>query len=1349
MKNQIIKTCFIVSFIFASLVCSNAANYELSPSSKVVFECKNVIQVETYSWPTTLVTYPVKFAGNITEKDLVLVNTTTGAKEIFQLSRVKTSGNNLVSADISFLAKLPKDGEYRYELSVQKDANLQSEKIAVSENSSYWEISGSKIQVRLPKSGNISGNDAPAPVLAINQGTSWIGNNKIISPEKKVLSVTSETKEHGALFIEQSIIYKFEGGAEYVADVKLVKDYPFVILDETMNNLSESDAVRMEMEWDGFIPTKRFGTQWDRNLESEDVWLDIDKPVYTSYSKEDPRWTGMGWIEEPEKQMIFRISPFGGNSVREQTPVMSFWEETGEQRELGIFVYDNNRWNDKQYGIWQPTPALSVYFRYTDDKLYFTYPLISGTRSTALSFFKEKEGRGNVNEFNTKLAALANRGGKHNPKDLYYRYSQMLLMQYASLSLDKIKDWQLTYSEKSKRPENPFKTRSAGNKTDFLKQMSVSAMAYYPMGLNFYPGIHSIEHRILYVNYVEDYLRFHKDLTSEQRQSVEALLILGAYVNMLEEMNAIRHSLAGTANMAADGWAVPAQIAFLFPEHPMAKEWADYFEKQLEINGLFYTRPDVNLYESKGGRWVESMGIYNWAFLRPTSHSNIAGELFDGKNRFASPYMAARGRWMRDMLTAPVEDRGRGFPPHGAHGGGYLVPRYLLMYQTAEWLKNYDPILSENIFWTGQDGEEVEKKATDTDWESAYKTVHPNHSTGTNPHLRTTKYTGHGIVLRAGVDTPEELSIHLEQVDKGPNYRWGNQAEGNSGGLYFYAKGKVYTAHESEIAGDHIVNNLDGLTNFGVMKNGEYRTIGMNELKAPLYDFGVSQFAELLSDNGKDKYVWPDYVSRSVMLAGSDYFILFDEVGTNWRAAGRFSWFNKNGEEFPKIMFLSPPARKDSWMTVQTPNSHGFYRDNFGSVLTLVTHKKDEVNVEGGKLQTIPLLNNTDVADFIRNKENTLPAGVAKIKTANSSDIVFRNGNNIHYKGESETFNGKAGLIRRFQDGRLEMSLFKGESISADGLSVALTPEKEAAIALSRNSVNEISGRLKTNAHVSLKIEGLISGGRLYANGVELKIQSNKGVIETRFSEGEYFLEYTTEKPTPMESRITDTEYEKDRVKIFVETSNPSESVRMEISYDGGKTWKTKGNVSKGIFYLKKENVEKVHVRAVSVNGKKEAAFAPEYPVYFTSDLPHYPEGLWLKPDQNRVHLNWGEILGTQKYRLYRKKTEDKDFQLIYEGKDRQFTDRNAQRTQKPYALPGSVDNRNADRSNLVVYEYAVTAVNGNGESIKSPVENTDPASWRNWYPDTELKFKRQSAFWMPPYVYPVMVPEKYYPEKK
>jgi hypothetical protein len=530
------------------------------------------------------------------------------------------------------------------------------------------------------------------------------------------------------------------------------------------------------------------------------------------------------------------------------------------------------------------------------------------------------------------------------------------------------------------------------------------------------------------------------------------------------------------------------------------------------------------------------------------------------------------------------------------------------------------------------------------------------------------------------------------------------------------------------------------------MKNGDYRTIGMNELKAPLYDFGFAQFAELLSDSGKDKYVWPDYLSRSVMLVGTDYFILFDEMGTNWRGAGRFSWFNVNGENFPRITFLSSPARKDSWMIAQTLHSNGFYRDNFGSVLTLVTHK-NEVSVDGGKTVAIPLLKNVNICDFSFDKNNDLPKGVVRISTSKSNDIIFRNDNNINYVGSKDSFNGKAGFIRRFQDGKLELAIFKGNEIVADGMSIGLKTEGNAAVAMTRNKNNELNGTLKTLSPVRLKISGLAPGMKLYINGLLSNIQVTLGGFEILLQKGTYKIEYTHGDATPMESRIVATEYEKDRVKLIVESVAKCKSVRIDVSYDGGITWKPNGMTTNGIFYLSNEQVNKVHVRAVSLNGIKEASSAGEYPVYFTKNPPHCPEGLWLRLSRNKVDLSWGKVLGTQKYRLYRCRIGEKNYQSIYEGKECQFTDNNIEGVQVYYELPGILDNRDKDRTGLIIYEYAVSAVNGNGESKKSNVENTDPASWLNWYPSTELKFKRQSAFWMTPYVGPNMVPDKYYPE--
>lgn len=1317
----------------------SAQPYEISGEHpEVSFFYKDPVNLPIYNWPRTLISYQVSFSSDVdAEHKIELIDTYTKEPVAFQLSDKKYEKKRLVSARIHFFASLPSGGEYHYTLRLGKGQQPNSPNpVKIEKETDFWTIGNSEFAVTIP-SGMVLGNHCvPAPICSVISKDRTMGDNKLYSKHKRIKDIQTSVIESGDLFVECEIRYRLEYGGDYRARVKVVQGYPFVILDETMEGIEKEDSVFIDMKWEHFNPSRKY-VNWDRQKEvSVEDGMPIDKPTYTGYSQEDPFWTGIGWVEEVDKKMIYRLLPFGGNSTREQVPAMTFWETGQTAAELGVFVYDYCRWNDRQYGIWQPTPDLSVYFRYNDGTLYFKYPLQLGTRSTAITMTGVADGRDKVDRFNHDIDRLAASGGKDNSREMGFRYSMLLHRQYALLGLDKIKDWILEYPEQAPRPDNPFVKRQEEISADeFYKQIAASPMAYYMTGLNGFPGIHSISHRPLYSQWVQDYLTHYRQLSAKQRRTVEALFLLSGYVNMLEPMNAVRYSLAGTANMAADGWAVTGQMAFLFPEHPMAKEWGDYFQKMIEINGLFYTRPAVSLYESEGGRWVESLGIYNWAYLRPTVHSNIALEMYDGKNRFADSCMAQRGRWMVDMVTA-----GRSYAPHGAHGGGRLVPRFAPVYELGNWLQNYDPMVAENLRWLGQIGEDVEERPNDTKWVEVHKALHQTQDMGTNPHLRSCKYTGHGIVLRAGVDTDEEISIHLNQIDKGPNYRWGYQGQGNAGGLYFYTKDKVYTGHENEAVGDHSQNNTDGVTNFGVMKNGTFCNIGMNELIAPLYDLESVQMAELRSATGKDLYAWPEYLSRSILLVGTDYFIIYDQTGTNWRAFNRFSWFVQKQDEFPKIVFMNK-IRPEYWSKAETGKSKGFYRDGVGSLLTLVTHKKGSVHVVGGKSVVPSLFQGEDIYDFV--PENIgYPEGVVQVMTDKSRDLVFRNGNTICYHTDSVRFEGEAGVIRRMNNGNLELALLKGREITVDGFSILLEGESETAVALTYSSDTNCRGKFKSDGKALLTLKGL-NGGRLYLDGVLYKAPG----MTFRLPQGEHVIEYSKQKAIPMPAVVKDVVYTKEGANVFISKPVGVVKVRIEISDDGGKSWRAMGTTEKTVYSLSGLRKGKYHVRVVSVNGGKDADFAAEYPVYLTGGPTHSPDGLKLRLGINEVYVSWGKVLGTDYYRLYRRKLGDNDFEIIYEGKLPVFRDKDARGVVPPFEIPGSLDNANADRKEVAVYEYTVTTVDGNGESERSAIVNTDPASWLNWYPKTQWKFKRRSAFWMEPYVLPERIPDLYYPD--
>ena len=1339
MRNHVIALLLILFFANTGF----AQQAIVSREKPLNFSRKDCINLSIYDWPRTLLSYPIYFPEGIqSESELNLSDNKQNRSVPFQLSDKVIEKGKLKSAVINFFAELPSGGEFNYTLYLRKNnASRQSSPVTLQKQASTWLISDGSFGVEIPAGGINPGHTIPAPIISILNDHQKIGNNKLHTGQRTVKEIKTSVLESGDLFIECGIHYILDNQASYYAKVKVIQGYPFVILDEQMENISNQDEVFIDMEWDNFHPTRRYGN-WDRQKEvSVDGGLPIDQPIYTNWSQEDPHWTGMGWIEEPDKQMLYRLLPFGGNSTREQVPAISFWETQDAARELGVFVYDHNRWDDQQYGIWQPTPDLSVYFRYAGQKLYFKYPLHSGSRSTAITLYTIEKKQDIVDKFNKSIDEIAVKGGADHSDEMGFRYAMLLHRQYALLNLNKVKDWILEYPAHAKHPDTPF-TGKTGSPTaeQFYQQIITSPMAYYMTGLNGFPGIHSISHRPLFGSWIEDYLALYKQLTTEQKQTVDGLMLISAYINTLEAMNTIRTSLAGTANMAADGWAVPGQMSFLYPEHPMAKEWADFFEKTLEIYGIFYTRPEVKAFESKGGRWVESLGIYNWAFLRPTSATNIALKEFDGKNRFAGKYMAQRGHWMLDMMTAPIQYKEkieRSYPPHGAHGGGRIVPRYCSVYQLADWMQYYDPLLAENLYWTGKMGPGVETKDTHTNWGNVHQKQYPSHNMGTNPHLRSTKYTGHGIVLRAGVDTDEELSIHLNQVDKGPNYRWGHQGQGNSGGLYFYAKGKIYTGHENEVVGDHVQNNLDGITNFGVMKNGAFCNIGMNELVAPLYDLDIVQLAELRSAKGEDSFAWPEYLSRSILLVGTDYFLLYDQTGTNWRAGARFSWFVQKEDEFPQIVFFGKKARPDHWTKGETNHSKGFYRDADGSLLTLVSHKKGDINVLHGKVVNPALLAHTSIYEFVPKSQNE-PSNLLYIKAPHSTDVIFRDGTGISHQSEKESFTGEAGVIRRMDNGTLQLALMKGTLLSADGFSIELS-DAGTAIAMTRTNANSCKGRYKSDGKARLTLKGM-SGGKLYIDGI-----AQQGTSNISLPVGEHHIEYAREV-TPMPTDIIDTEYTPNGTLIYLDIPASAKKVKIETSRDNGQTWTEVGTTTRSVYKLAPQPAGKIHVRALSVNGKHTAVFAQEYPVYTTNQAPHYPEGLHLNLDKGKVDLSWGKVLGAQKYRIYRRKAGDKDFTLIFEGKANQYTDMEAAGVIKACRFPGKLDNPTLDAGSFTVYEYTVTTVNGYGESVQSPIADTHPASWANWYPDTELKYKRTSAFWMEPYVPSFMTPEKYYP---
>jgi len=494
-------------------------------------------------------------------------------------------------------------------------------------------------------------------------------------------------------------------------------------------------------------------------------------------------------------------------------------------------------------------------------------------------------------------------------------------------------------------------------------------------------------------------------------------------------------------------------------------------------------------------------------------------------------------------------------------------------------------------------------------------------------------------------------------------------------------------------------------------------------------------------------YAWPEYVSRSVLSVGTDYFILYDESGTNWRANNRFSWFISKERSFPQIVFLGDAARPDHWTISETDNSRGFYRDELGSLMTLVSPKYDNINLVGYELKKPSLLANDPVFEAKRNaKTNKYPEGVVELNTAQSNDIIFRTDKSIEFSNERCSFAGKTGAIRYKKTGDVALALFYGTRIAVKNTSFNFS-NKQLGWSAIISATGEMSGKAKLLETVTLQLETLIGNKKFYINGKEVATTKSDKGLTIELPKGEFYWELTETGGTPQTPTIVRTETLKSGYKVFV--NNPSNAtLRLEMSKDQGKSWEKLNEFKATSCEISKiSKAEKVHIRIIAKNGKKESVPSTLYPIYVEKEKPHYPEGLNLNLQSSKVSVTWGSVLGATGYKLYRRVLGEKNYKLIFEGLQNDFVDTSCTGVIPPFVLPGRLGNLDQDRSKVIVYEYAVSTVNGLGESALSPVENTDPASWANWYPNTTLKFKRTSAFWMTPYVYPNMVPEKYYPD--
>ena len=1290
---------------------------------------KDLIEHPYFWWPRTLLTYPIEFKHSVDLSRLALTRVDTGELVTLQFTEVMRDASGVRGATLNFFSELPSGARREFILKEIDAPVLAKGGVTETHEPASIILDSGAMKVRIPVSQLVTGK-APGPIMQVSRGSKWFGSSQVTIEGSHVTRITTRRVEHGPLVIAYEIAYDIADGSRYVTRVQAEAGMEFVRFQENLEAMRPGLKGMFTCSWTGFGVTHRQAPNHPYPVipklvpYNDYAWEKIDDPFFYIFDR--------GRLLKG--QVPFNLGIYQTSTAVHTQTSANFWDERTEDA-LGIFIDDPDKWQDHEYANHVESETMQIRYLHVDGVLSWQWPLTRGSRSTCIACYDHELDKKAMADLDQAQATPRADGVVYRVVRAFTSHTMFLQNRHNTIDLNNIKDWVLEYSDSARRPPVIFKMGGAKDAAALERDVLTSEfVGCLPMlGTRENGGLGSsgivnfgpVPARRIQGGWVDGFNRLYSQMTSRQRQRLTAMYLLISYVHAGDDSLAVVPMLSGHPNFLADEKATPAVMAFLFPDHPMASTWADLWERSVQLNTRYNTRPAVKTWDATGGRWTENLGTYVWAFLRPSLRTEYLLRRYDGRERFLSPQIAEMTDWLVHSLTAPFDGEteaayenaphvdsghewgivppGQGpkriHPPQGAHSERRVPPRSLWYLGTC--LQNYAPMAAEHAMWaarpTNQDAEAAIGRP-DT-WDILYEGKPEN--LGTNPHLSSKKFTGYGIVMRSAVDTPDEISIHLQQIDQGPNYRWGRSADGGCGVIYFSAKGKAYSMNGAEDVGDRFNQDTDFATNFGVFWDGAFRSIGMNVLSQPFYDLGCGQFAELTSRNDATTYSAPAYLSRSVLLAGHDYFVIYDAL-LNPELVHRLSWFVRRGDELPTIKLVrggNGDPRATQRTEIQTAATTGVWFDGTGDSMALVTHRKD-LTVK------------------------TTPYGCT-VEGPGLKDWVFQNPDPVSFEDATMKFKGTAGLIRKSGD-VTEFAIFHGSLIAVDGVSIS-TEDPNLGISGTVVVGNATRGQYYATKPSSVKIDSAALSGKtgFYVDGESRGVRRDSGALTVELPAGNHTWELTETLPMPVAPAILRTENLAGGAVVHIAAVGSATQYRLEVSKDSGMTWSsfaTKADTS--IQIDGQANGVKVHVRAVALNTEHESAPGPEYPIYVTNAAPPIPDGLQVKLAKGAATVAWGEVLGVTEYRLYARLKGSKDFQLLYRGLDRFYIDKRADiQAADPIPMRAPVLRK------IDIVEYAVAAANRNGESNMSALANTDPASWRNWDPMPGEPFRRVEGF--------------------
>ena len=876
------------------------------------FAAERVFTLEDHAnlrdWGPELVTYHLTSAGHeFREKELKLTDV-AGKAVPFQLAGVKTDrGGYLVQAELSFVARLPKGGSYRYTLAPSvTDESRAGSTVTLQQAGASLEVGNRFFTLRLPAPSAkqyttpVDVQTVPAPLAGWKRADgAWCGTSAFFT-ERKVASYTVEVSADGPVYKQIDCRYTFEPAGEYLCSIRVVHEVPLALFTEefNFNQLTAGRDFLVLSSGPKVNPTAlQFMTPGEDSLGTRSSG---PLAAYLAAKRKDAgAIRSVTAITPPKMVPIDAADLFLEHIVPGATfGIQGGVELLGGPNRFSVVPLFAGSWRHEN----------DIEFWYNEREKFKFYLPISVRLSHWYMDMADDESPFSTHEHDPGLPISY--GRRVWGLNLGDEPLDVARTRYGFIGLDRLKEWVLSWKDDQPYtfPRGWFTPAQVEEAKQLLPgnalaQHDPALAKLYPFDANRDTALAALKlipsYPARWVSYYPHYRHAYDclwtqpvdlalscpDLPADQLNDARAKIAYIAYGYAEPDFN-LRGDGGheGTNNMPINRNLGMAAVTALIPGHPKAKEWRDTLYE--------YTRWKMGAQTDPCGTWLEcpSYMIYG-----PTRFLHW-GAIIAKNAGYDVTNMTANEKGTLEYLmnlTVPDPRYGVRIIPGMGNGAPLIDP---IFGQCIPLFQDTDPAFAGKLQWMHAHVTGGTVAQLRPDWSARWSAVKP-----INPKLQTAFFPGYGVIFRAHFGNSQETVMLFRQ-----GYVKGHW-DTDDGNIMLYARGKPllpgqsyqYGA-ESEPTADYISYNRVKLGTKGSVDTTDVPDIfGRVEKNIQDYGFlpgadyarGMTDYpAGLFAMAPKGTSAWNRHVLfiKSAVAGGPDYFVMRD----TFSGAPRPSWWH-------------------------------------------------------------------------------------------------------------------------------------------------------------------------------------------------------------------------------------------------------------------------------------------------------------------------------------------------------------------------------------------------------------------------------------------------------------------------